>query len=71
MVDSEVIDILLESIDVVKIMIEKRISGEIYEDDISELKKNLESLMKDEKTEKKQQVSCEGKKRKLLNLIIR
>ena len=62
-VDSEVIDILLESIDVVKIMIEKRISGEIYEDDISELKKNLESLMKDEKTEKKQQVPVKEEKK--------
>eukprot|EP01156_Anaeramoeba_ignava_P017700 Anaeramoba_ignava/a89838_60.p1 GENE.a89838_60~~a89838_60.p1 ORF type:complete len:778 (+),score=106.94 a89838_60:63-2396(+) len=50
-VDSEVIDILLESIDIVKIMIEKRISGEIYEEDISEIKENLKSLMKEEVSE--------------------
>ncbi len=53
-VDSEVIDILLESIDVVKIMIEKRISGEIHEEDISELKENLKSLMDDDRTAKTQ-----------------
>ena len=52
-VDSEVIDILLESIDIVKIMIEMRISGEVYEEDISELKENLKSLMNEENTETK------------------
>ena len=51
-VDGEVIDILLESIDVVKIMIEMRIAGEVYEEDITELKGNLKSLMNDEKAEK-------------------
>ena len=48
-VDGEVIDILLESIDIVKIMIEKRIAGGVYKDDISELKENLKALMIDEK----------------------
>ena len=68
-VDSEVIDILLESIDVVKIMIEKRIAGEVYDEDITELKENLESLMNDEgtgdkKTAEKKTVKTAEKKQK-------
>ncbi len=68
-VDSEVIDILLESIDVVKIMIEKRIAGEVYDEDITELKENLESLMNDEgsgdkKTADKKTVKTAEKKQK-------
>ena len=47
-IDSEVIDILLESIDIVKAMIESRISGEIFGNDISELKETLKSLMAEE-----------------------
>ncbi len=48
-IDSEVIDVLLEAIDVVKLMIENRINGDIYKDDISEIKATLESLMKEDR----------------------
>ncbi len=44
-VDSEVIDIMLESIDVVKAMIESRISGEVYSSNYSEIKETLKSMM--------------------------
>jgi two-component system chemotaxis sensor kinase CheA len=44
-VNEDVIDILLQAIDVIKAMLDKRMSGSIYEDDISEITGKLNSLL--------------------------
>ncbi len=44
-IDSDVIDILLESLDIVKAMIEARTQGEVYKSDCAEIKETLKSLI--------------------------
>ncbi len=44
-INSEIIDTMLESIDIVKAMIESRMSGEIYGEDYSNVKETLKSFM--------------------------
>lgn len=44
-VDNHIIDILLQSMDVIKAMLEERMAGSIYEEDISELTSSLKSLI--------------------------
>jgi two-component system chemotaxis sensor kinase CheA len=44
-VDGELVDSLLASIDVIKAMLEKRLEGEIFKGDITELKKSLQSFL--------------------------
>ncbi len=44
-INGEVIDVLLDSIDVIKAMLEARSSGGVYEEDISETKNNLHSIL--------------------------
>ena len=44
-VDGNIIDVLLESIDVVKAMLEARSEGAVYEEDISEIKATLHGVL--------------------------
>ncbi len=44
-INGEVIDVLLDSIDVIKAMLEARSSGSVYEEDISETKNNLHAIL--------------------------
>ena len=44
-VDGSIIDVLLESIDIVKAMLEARSEGTVYEEDISEIKATLHGVL--------------------------
>lgn len=48
-IDENVIDVLLDSIDVIKAMLEARSSGGVYEEDISSTKDNLHKILNGEK----------------------
>jgi len=53
-VTEDVVDVLLSCIDIVKAMLEKRMAGEIYEEDISEIEGRLSDLLpKSDKSAKK------------------
>ncbi len=49
-VDGSIIDVLLESIDVVKAMLEARSEGAVYEEDISEIKATLHGVLEKEES---------------------
>jgi len=51
-IDSDLIDYLLESIDIIKAMLDSKKSGETFNEDISDLKGKLESLLSGTKKEK-------------------
>ncbi|MDR2481763.1 MAG: chemotaxis protein CheA [Spirochaetaceae bacterium] len=44
-VNEDVVDILLSAIDIVKVMLEKRMGGDIYQEDTSEIEGRLHSLL--------------------------
>lgn len=48
-VDNHIIDILLQSMDVIKAMLEERMAGSVYEEDISELTNSLKGLINSSK----------------------
>lgn len=52
-VTEDVIDVLLDSIDVIKAMLEKRTNGEVYQEDVSELEERLKSFVGEKKPAKK------------------
>lgn len=52
-VTEDVIDVLLDSIDVIKAMLEKRSNGEVYQEDVSELEERLKSFVGEKKPAKK------------------
>lgn len=52
-VTEDVIDVLLDSIDVIKAMLEKRSNGEVYQEDVSELEERLKSFVGEKKPVKK------------------
>jgi two-component system chemotaxis sensor kinase CheA len=60
-IDSNVVDLLLESLDVVKEMIESRMQGDVYGSDCSKIKETLKSMIsgteKPDKKSKKQKSS--------------
>lgn len=52
-VTEDVIDVLLDSIDVIKAMLEKRSNGEVYQEDVSGLEERLKSFVGEKKPAKK------------------
>jgi two-component system, chemotaxis family, sensor kinase CheA len=56
-VTESVVDILLAAIDVIKLMLSKRMNGEVYTGDISDLTENLSSLLPESASKKKKSSS--------------
>ena len=55
-VSGDIVDVLLDSIDVIKAMLESRTNGEIYSQDVSDLVSRIESFIPAKQAKKKESV---------------